>query len=134
MKEFFNKIVKKLENYIPMTFGSLALFVFVIYMIFLVSKSIINNHNSNKSIDAEEQKLVAMQSDIQEIQYEINYEKTYSYQEKEAREKLAYKAPGESVMSLPLDTPDEQDADSGLTTVPVKAVNYQLWWKYFFGS
>jgi cell division protein FtsB len=131
MKAFLLGIVKKLEKYIPMTLGSLAMFAFVIYLIFVVGKSVIANYKSNKDIDKQAEKLVALQSDLHDLQNQINYYQTYSFKEKEARAKLGYKAPGENVLSLPIDTEEEKAADSGFAEAKIKEPNYRLWWQYF---
>lgn len=65
---------------------------------------------------------------------EINYYQTSSYKEKQAREKLIYKAPGESVINLPVDTESEKTADPELGDVVLKTPNYVYWIKYFKGE
>lgn len=132
MKTVLTKIVQWLERYIPMSFSSLILFCFVVYLILAVSKTVISNYNSNKDIEKEETKLVQMEFDLHDLQNEINYDKTYSFKEKEARSKLGYKAPGENILSLPIDTAEEKMADSGLTEAKIKVPNFILWWQYFF--
>jgi len=128
------KIREAIEKIIPMSLGSLVLFLFVLYLLFVVTKSLIDNYESNKQIDAEEQKLTAMEADITTLKNVIAYEQTATYKEREAREKLGYIAPGESVIILPLDKPEEQGADSGLADAKVIKPNYILWWEYFLGS
>ena len=128
---FLVKIKNYLEKYIPMTFTSLLLFVFVCYLLFIVGKSVIENYKTNKDIDKEEMKLIEMEDDLRSLQNQINYYQTYSFKEKEAREKLGYKASGESVLALPIDTEEEKSADSGLTSPEVLVPNYILWWEYF---
>lgn len=118
----------------PMTLGNLLLFGFLIYLIFVVSQSVYLNYNSNKEIDKQGEKLVLLKHDIVELENAINYYQTPSFREKEAREKLGYKAPGESVISLPIDTIEDKMADSGLAEVTMKTPNYRLWWQYFFGQ
>lgn len=125
-------LIKKVESYIPMTLGNLMLFLFVIYLLFVVSKSIINNHNSNREIEVEKQKLYELESEISALKNEINYLNTYSFKEKEAREKLGYKAEGEKMVPLPIDTIEEKIADSGYAPAKIKSLNYRLWWEYFF--
>jgi len=134
MKEAFKKIKEQIERFIPMTFGSLILFCFVIYLLIVVGKTVISNYKDNQEIAAEQSKLVAERQRLKEMQYEINYFQTNSFKEKEARAKLGYKAPGESVLALPIDTDEEKSADSALADAKVKTPNYRLWWQYFFGN
>lgn len=116
-----------------MTFGSFLIFLFIIYLFFVVGKSIWTNYNSNKDIEAEEEKVAVLEDEILGMRNEINYFQTQSFKEKEAREKLGYKAPGEKVLSLPMDKEEEKVADKELGEVEIKTPNYRIWWKYFFG-
>ena len=134
MKEVLNKIKAQIERFIPMTFGSLILFCFVIYLLIVVSKTVVSNYKNNQDIAVEQKKLVEERQRLKEMQYEINYFQTNSFKEKEARAKLGYKAAGESVLALPIDTDEEKSADSALADAKVKTPNYRLWWQYFFGG
>jgi cell division protein FtsB len=134
MKDNWQKIKEGIERFIPMTLGSLILFGFIIYLIIIVTGSVIENYKADKDIDKESYKLVALELEIRELQNKINYYQTASFKEKEAREKLGYKAPGENVISLPLDTIEEKIVEiesSDLLHTP-STPNYRLWWKYFF--
>ena len=97
-----------------MTFSSLLLFLFVIYLMIIVGKTVISNYKSNKDIEKEEVKLAETEVQLHDIQNQINYYQTYSFKEKEARAKLGYKAPGESILSLPIDSREEKSPDGGL--------------------
>lgn len=100
----------------------------------VVSKSVVSNYDSNKDIEKEEQRMSLMAAQNAQLQNEINYYKTNSFKEKEARAKLGYKAPGENVLSLPIDTEEEKIADSGLAQASIRQPNYSLWWQYFLGD
>lgn len=117
-----------------MTFGNLLIFIFLLYLLFVVGKSVLGNFNSNKQIELQETKRIELEDSIVVLKNQINYYQTKSYKEKEARAKLGYKAPGESVMALPIDTAEEKIADTGLAEVKIKIPNYRLWWQYFFGK
>lgn len=117
-----------------MTFGSLVLFVIMIYLVVIVSRSVISNYNSNKDIEKDAVKLTLLQENIHELQNQINYYQTYSFREKEARAKLGYIAAGEKIISLPIDTLEDKVADSGTVPVAIAIPNQELWWQYFFGK
>lgn len=123
-----------IERYLPMSFGSLLLFLFTIYVFVLVGKSIWTNYNSNKSIDSEAATVADMEDDINMLKYQISYYQTASFKEKEARSKLAYKAPGENVMALPYDIQEENLNDVTYEEVKIKTPNYKLWWSFLFES
>ncbi len=134
MKDFFLRIKAYIEKFIPMTVGNMAIFAFLIYLIFVVGQSVVANHRANQDIAVEEAKLAELRGNITNLQNEINYYQTNSFKEKEARAKLGYKAPGEIVIALPIDTEKEKSPDNGLAQQEIKEPNYILWWKYFFGS
>lgn len=117
-----------------MTLGNMIIFAFLLYLIFVVGQSVISNHQADQQINQEAAKLVGLQSNIQNLQNEINYYQTDSFREKEARSKLGYKAPGENVIVLPIDTEADKSPDSGLAESAIKVPNYSLWWQYFFGK
>ena len=130
--DFFRKLKEKIETILPMTLGSLLLFGVILYLLFVVGKTVFNNYHSNQEILVQEMKLVELEEEIRYLENQINYYQTYSFKEKEAREKLGYKAPGEQVMALPIDTIEEKSADSAYRDQQVKEPNPRLWWKYFF--
>ena len=132
MKTMFAKIRDRIEKILPMKFGNLVLFALVLYLIFIVGRVIFINYNSNKSIVEEEKKVTSMRDDIQYLEFQINYFQTYSYKEKEAREKLGYIAPGETVVSLPVDQETDKIADSSTVEATIRQPNYLLWFNYFF--
>jgi cell division protein FtsB len=132
MKGFLQRTTKTFEKYIPMTLWGFIQFIFVLYLIIVVGKTVYTNYNSNKQIVSEEAKLVELTQKIHYLENQINYYQTYSFKEKEARAKLGYKAPGESILSLPIDTAAEKVEDGKLAEAQVRVPNYQLWWQYFF--
>ncbi|MCX6809086.1 MAG: septum formation initiator family protein [Candidatus Berkelbacteria bacterium] len=128
----WKKIKESIEKIIPMSLGSLVLFAFVVYLLFIVGKTVASNYNSNKDLAVDEAKLTEMEDQIVSLQNEINYQQTNSFREKEARAKLGYKAPGEKIIALPVDTEAEKQADSGMAAPTIQIPNYRLWWQFFF--
>lgn len=127
----FIRIKEGIEKIIPMTFGSLFLFVFIIYLLIVVGRSVWNNHQADQKIEAQMATLDDLRAQIKLLENQNNYYQTYSFKEKEAREKLGYKLPGESIMALPIDTETEKLADSGLADAKPKTPNPILWWRFF---
>jgi cell division protein FtsB len=127
-------LIKKIEKLLPMSFTGLLLFVFVLYLLFVVGKTVFENYKSNQDILVEQTKLNNLRQEVASLRDQNNYFETQSFKEKEAREKLGYIAPGEKVVSLPYDTKEEKAADSQLAETQLKVPNYRLWMDYFFGS
>lgn len=125
------KIKDGIEKVIPMSLTSLLLFAVVIYMMIIVGKTVLANYAANGETDKELAKLAQMEADIAYMQDQNNYYQTQSYKEKEARAKLGYKASGESVLTIPIDTEEEKISDSGNIEQKITVPNYRLWWEYF---
>lgn len=120
-----------IEKILPMSLTSLLLFAVVVYMMIIVGKTVLANYAANGETDKDEAKLAQMAADIAYMEDQNNYYQTQSYKEKEARAKLGYKASGESVLILPIDTAEEKVADSGNVEQKITVPNYRLWWEYF---
>lgn len=130
----FTRIKNAIERIIPMTFGSLVLFLAVIYLLIIVGRAVWINYQSSKGIEEQEQKIADLQDEVRYLEFQVAYFQTDSFKEKEARAKLGYKAPGETVISLPTDAPADKVADSAQVQEVIKESNPRLWWKYFFGK
>lgn len=133
-ESFWLRAKNRIENVLPMTLNSLILFVIVGYLAYIVGQSIYSNYQSNKAIDAEQQNIEQLKKNITQLENEIAYYKTNSYKERQARALLGYKAPGENVISLNFDQPEEKVADTGNSEPVIKTPNYRLWWQYFTRS
>lgn len=120
-----------IEKVLPMTLNSFLLFAFVIYLFFIVGKSVWQNYQSNKDIARQEQEVVDLKQQIDKLENEIAYYQTAAFRERQAREKLAYKAPGEHVISLTFDLAEDKVSDQGGKEPLIKTPNYRLWWSYF---
>ncbi len=132
-KNIFHKFTEWIERYLPMTLSSLIIFAIIIYLFVVVGKTVYGNYNSNKDIEKQEEEVKALEVELASIQNKINYYQTASFKEKEAREKLGYKAPGENVISLPIDQEQDKSQDKSIGEVQIKTPNYRYWWLYFFG-
>ena len=117
-----------------MTINSLVLFVVVLYLLFVVGRSVWINYNSRGDIEAKRVEISKLREEIEYLEFQIIYFQTSSFKEKEARAKLGYKSPGENVLSLNTDSPQDKIADSALGGSEIKTSNQSLWWDYFFGG
>ena len=129
------RLKKWLESVLPMTLGNLVLLAAIGYLIFIVSKTVWENYQSNKELSGQAQKLTELDSELNYMENEIAYFKTKSFREKQARSKLAYVAAGETAISLPLDKISESE-NSNLNDfgndISSVVSNYYLWLDYFF--
>lgn len=128
----WNKIKNQLERFMPMTLASFVLFAVVVYLMIIVGKTVWDNFQSNKQIEAEQVRVDELEEDLAYMENEIEYFKTSSFREKQARAKLGYIAPGEKALSLPTDETAPGDVQSVVPVAEAEDVpNYYLWLDYF---
>lgn len=132
MKRFFEKINEKF----PMSFGSFIVLLFIVYLMTIVGKTILDNYYSNKGISDQEQKLIALENELKTLENEILYYKSQSFKEKQARAKLGYILPGEKIISVPKDVAFKENNEATIegqgTEKSHDSPNYVQWYKYFF--
>ncbi len=129
------KIKEKIQHFTPMSIGNLIIFLIILYLMFVVGKTIWDNYQSNKGISLEEQKLFDLEYEVEYTENEISYFSSGSFKEKQARAKLGYALPGEKVISLPKDEIKELFTKEEINNkVDLKTPNYYLWYDYFFNS
>ena len=133
MKEHLKKTVTNIERVLPMSLVGFFMFAITIYLFILVGRSIWQNYNSNKILDVKATANLELEAELAFMQDQINYYQTSSFKEKEAREKLGYKAAGENVMALPLDQLEEGNTEVENGEPKIKTPNYRLWWEFLFG-
>lgn len=129
------KIIEKINNLTNHNLGLLIILIVILYLITIVGKTIWDNYQSNKGIAEQERDLEDLQFELEYLESEIVYYQSQSFKEKQARAKLGYILPGESVVSVPKDNLDQEvpEGDSeqeGL--IQSDTPNYVLWQKYFF--
>lgn len=131
-KNLIAKITEGIERILPMSLSSFILFLVVLYLFYVVGRSVWINYHSNLDIEKEQNKVEAMAEENDYMRYLITYFQTDSFKEKEARSKLGYKAPGENVIALPVDQEEEKLPDSPEQADDVREANYILWWEFLF--
>jgi cell division protein FtsB len=107
-------------------------FVVMIYTLFSLSKVVWRNYQIEKEMKTLKADIQLLEEENQRLTNLITYFKTDAYKEKEARQRLGYKKPGEEVILVP------NIDDKSYTTTETEATqpkkNYQLWWDFFFKS
>ncbi len=107
------------------------------YILFLVGKSSVTNLNINQEIYNLQSEIESIKDKNQALQELNKYYKSDSYKEKQARLKLGYAKPGESVIIIPSENkPQEDDViidESSLKTkTQIDQPNWKNWLNYFF--
>jgi len=101
------------------------------------------NSHLNRQIRDLQEEVTQKEQRNQRLSLLINYYQTISFQETEARRRLALKKPDEKVLivkGIVASNPNEQldlnvwQVDESTSEEAVKEAGYKLWWKYFFHS
>lgn len=110
--------------------------VIVLYMAFILGRTLWQNYNVNQEIADLEQEVIELRERNQRLKNLVIYYQTDSYLEKEARRKLLKKMPGEKVLALPETEYSHQEPTEQVDeteTDKYQEPNYKLWIKYIFG-
>jgi cell division protein FtsB len=105
-----------------------CVFLFVAVLFFL-AKGTIKNHQVNTEVADLEADIIQLTKQNQEFEQLINYLKTDSYIEQEAKLKMGYKKPGENLVIIP-----QQEMKVAMQPEENinKLSNPAKWWFYFF--
>jgi cell division protein FtsL len=104
----------------------------VAYLGVLVFQIVQHNYELSRQIDKLQDQITHLQTDNQQLGYEVQYYKTGSFQEKEARSKFGLSAPGESVIVLPKQVAHASDDGAAKPAKPRQS-NFLQWWHFLFG-
>lgn len=113
--------------------------IIVVYMFAILTSETGKNYNLRSHSDELEEEINQLQSQIEELGFQIQYYKTDVYKEKLAREKLGLQKPGETVVIVPKSetqlNPTVQSTRLYTTTEtqPTKS-HWQQWRDFLFGS
>ncbi len=117
-------------------FRSNIFFILVLILLALFSISLFREIMRKVEIQKEIMKLEDEVSRLEnrntELSSLIQYFKTDEYIEMEARTKLGYKKPGETVVVVATNTNSAQQTTNESSVQDLKKSNWQLWLDYFF--
>jgi cell division protein FtsB len=107
--------------------------VVVIYLVVVLGETIKRNYDLGGQIDGMKAQMSLLQEQNNQLSYNIQYYKTSSYQDKEARSQLGLQLPGEHVIIIPNDTPEPAPTITPVASQPAKS-NFQQWLSFLGGS
>ncbi|MDO8512990.1 MAG: hypothetical protein Q7S37_00595 [bacterium] len=116
-------------------FFSILMLAFCIYFIYLIGNLIWKNYHVDQKINQMEKEDLILRLENQSVNDYLEYYKSKTYQELELRRRLLLKAPGETVVLLPI----RQNSDRSMNISQQKSLiesnkqknilpNYYKWW------
>ncbi len=116
----------------------LPFFLIIIYILFLLGKTVWQNYGINQEIAKSEEGINQLQEENKRLENLIEYYQSSSYKEQEARLKLGYQKEGEKVFIVSKsqekrETEEKEKAESvkKKNNLASKS-NYSKWWEFFF--
>src|SRR6266568_1849364 len=104
----------------------------IIYLVVVLTGTIKKNYDLGAQVEQLKSEMTLLQDQKDELGYNIQYYKTDSFREREARAKLGLQAPGENVVVLPkISAPSTPAASVKSTT---KRSNFAQWMDFLSGK
>jgi cell division protein FtsB len=106
--------------------------IVIVSLVFELGGTIKRNYDLNKQIEDMKQQTAILKEQRDALAYNIEYYKTDSFHEREARAKLGLQLPGEQVVALPSPSATPLPGpDAGKSTK--KKSNFQQWMDFLTG-
>jgi cell division protein FtsB len=107
--------------------------VIVIYLVVVLGQTVKKNYDLGLQIKSMQLQMAMIQTQNDELSYNIQYYKTNSFKDREARSQLGLQLPGENVVIIPGDNPSPTPLPTPVKAAPQKS-NYQQWVSFLSGS
>lgn len=106
----------------------------IIYLVVILGQTITKNYTLNKQVSDLQEQITQLQDQKDTLAYNIEYYKTKSYQEREARAKLGLQMPDETVVILPAPKVAPTPVPESPTTAIKKKSNFAQWVDFLSGK
>jgi cell division protein FtsB len=106
--------------------------VVIFYLVIVLAQTVQHNYTLGHQIDALNAQINLLQDQKDQLSYNIQFYKTDSFRDREARSKLGLQLPGENVVIIP--HPSVSPLPSTANKAPVaKQSNIQQWFNFLSG-
>lgn len=106
--------------------------IIIVYLLVMLGETIHRNYTLGRQINDLKGQITLLQDQKDELAYNIQYYKTDSFRDREARSKLGLQLPGENVVIIPQNTPAPSVAPEAKKTT-AKRSNLQQWFDFLGG-
>lgn len=124
-------------NFLSSRVITVIFFVVIIYAAFGLAKVTWQNYKVNQQIISLKDSIKKADEENFNLKSKIEYYKTDSFRERQAREKLNLQKPGEIVIVIPTSPQVEEikkAEENKVAEKPTLRSNFQKWQDYFFGK
>jgi cell division protein FtsB len=107
--------------------------VVIVSLVVSLGQTVMRNYALGQQINGMKQDIVTLQDQKEALSYNIQYYKTDSYREREARSKLGLQLPGENVVIIPHALPAATPAPDSTKNTAASKSNFQQWFDFLGG-
>jgi cell division protein FtsB len=108
--------------------------VVIVSLVISLGQTVMRNYALGQQINGLKQDIVTLQDQKETLAYNIQYYKTDSYREREARSKLGLQLPGENVVIIPRSSPEATPAPDDAKKTAAPRSNFQQWFDFLGGG
>jgi cell division protein FtsB len=106
--------------------------IIIVYLLVVLAQTVKRNYDLGHQIDDMKSQITQLQDQKDELAYSLQYYKTDSFRDREARSKLGLQLPGENVVIIPHATPAPAPTAASQKSPPKKS-NLQQWFDFLGG-
>lgn len=107
--------------------------VIVIYLLVVLIQTVKHNYDLNQQVNALRAETDRVKTQNEQLSYDIQYYRTDSFRDREARAKLGLQLPGENVVIIPKTTPAPTVAPSAEELARHKPSYFTQWLNFLLG-
>ena len=105
----------------------------IVYLVVVLGETILRNYKLNQQANELKGQMIMLQDQKDELAYNIQFYKTDSFREREARAKLGLQLPGENVIILPRTPTPAPGSSPSETKTTIKKGNFAQWVDFLTG-
>jgi cell division protein FtsB len=107
----------------------------IVYLLVMLGQTVKRNYDLGKQINDLHQQITLLQAEKDQQAYNIQYYKTDSFRDRQARSQLGLQAPGESVIIIPHGSPEPSATPEATATKSTATKsNFQQWLDFIGGK
>jgi cell division protein FtsB len=107
--------------------------VAIVYLVVVLGETIKRNYDLDQQVNSLNTQISDLQDQKDQLSYNIAYDHTNSFRDREARSKLGLQLPGENVIIIPHASPTATPAANPATKLATKKSNLQQWFDFLSG-
>ena len=113
---------------------NLAGIIIAVYLIVVLAHTVRHNYQLNQQVAQLNVDIANLNSQKQELNYDIQYYGTDSFKERQARAKLGLQLPGENVLVLPQPSVTPTPIAQAPASTKKKRSNFRQWMDFLSGN